>query len=411
MTRYRARWLCNGDRFSRPIPHAVIEIRDQHIHNISQERKEADIDLGQVAIVPGLINAHTHLEFSSIQQPLQPLDEFPGWVRSVVDWRRSQSSGPFEAIQAGLKESIQSGVTTVGEIATTDWRENKETLSEVSPRRVVMFREFLGLADEAVDSQLQIARDFLNRSTSNHFIPALSPHAPYSVHPDLFDGLCELAAERNVPVAFHLAESPAEMQLLHDGTGPMVDFLQTMGVYRPELFEQRQTPLNILKRLDRGFPVLIVHGNFLFDEEIEYLSRRKHMSVVYCPRTYESMQGGDYPWRKMLAADVNVVIGTDSRASNPDLSIWNELRFLQRQASILTGERILAMATSNAAQALGLVNTGQLVAGHTADLCIVQLDDPSIEDPQRFLFRDQSRPIAVMQAGEWTIPPRSLSRD
>lgn len=399
MKRYRARWIFPGETL--PLKDATIGIDGDRIVELGTGDSDAE-DLGEVAILPGLMNAHTHLEFSSITKPLEPLENFPEWIRSVIQYRRIHNEEPGTCLQSGLSESQSAGTTSLAEIATVDWRETL-TSEQVShlPSSVVMFREYLGLAEEAVERGLNDAKAFLNNPNLTQVTPALSPHAPYSVHPELFAGLCQLAEQNRTPLAMHLAESPAELQLLQTGKGPLAELFTEMQVFRPELFARPRSILNFLERLDCGVPALVVHGNLLTDQEIEFLSTRPQMSVVYCPRTHSAMQSSQHPWQRLLAAGVNVAIGTDSRASNPDLSIWRELVFLRKKFPKVAPGDLLKLATVNAAQALGLKDRGSIKVGNLADLCLFNLPEGIEGDPLQRLLVHVPSPTNVMVAGNW----------
>ncbi len=182
----------------------------------------------------------------------------------------------------------------------------------------------------------------------------LSPHAPYSVHPLLLTKLVGLGAAANVPVAMHLAESREELELLARGSGPFRELLDGLGVWSPEVFGGGRRPLDYLKRLAGAPRVLVIHGNYLDAEEIDYLAARAATSsVVYCPRTHAFFAHERYPLAGMLAREVNVALGTDSRASNPDLSLLAEMRFCAASHSDVPAAAILEMATIRGARALG----------------------------------------------------------
>lgn len=405
MNRYSARWIFSGD--GPPLQNATIEVEGGIVQRVESGTTNATA-LGDVAILPGLINAHSHLEFSSIDVPLEPLDEFASWIQSVIDWRSEVGNSTQNSLEQGIEESVQSGVTSVAEIATSDWRENLPEASQNSVSHILMFREYLGLSDAAVESQLTSAREFLEKKSAPPFSAALSPHAPYSLHPKLFDGLCSLAEEFHVPLAMHLAESPAELEILKHGSGPLATMLKSIGVFRPEIFETPRRPLDYLQRLDCSVPVLLIHGNYFCDEEIDLLSSRPRMSVVYCPRTHAAMQKNTHPWQRMLAADINVTLGTDSRASNPDLSIWNELRFLHKQHPEIKASDLLKLSTINAAKALGLENAGSLAPGNVADLCVVPLSKQGVGQPEQHLFTSSNLPQGTMVAGNWIVVPNTI---
>ena len=152
------------------------------------------------------------------------------------------------------------------------------------------------------------------------------------MHPELFRGLVDLAVARRAPLAMHLAETREELQLLALGTGEFVPFLEELGVWRPEAIPRESRPLDYFHELARVETALAIHGNYLALDEIEFLAGHPNVSVVYCPRTHAYFRHAAHPWRKLLARGVNVALGTDSRGSNPDLSVWNELLFLRTLA-------------------------------------------------------------------------------
>ena len=176
--------------------------------------------MGDVAIVPAFINAHTHLEFSDLMTPLTPARPFPSWLR-VID-----------RLSPGQNRRIVGHLIAVSTNADDQARPRLARLSRrIGPRRMpadvpgaVLFRELIALPPERIEQQLEIARRFLKPDESRHqgaALRGLSPHAPYSVHPELFDRLIGLSAESRSPLAIHLAETEAELQLLRDGTGEL----------------------------------------------------------------------------------------------------------------------------------------------------------------------------------------------
>jgi len=372
MSLFRARWAFPGKQ--PPIENATVQMMDGQMHVVGDVEEVAVQDLGDVALIPALVNAHTHLEFSHLATPLQPLTDFPAWIRSVVQSRRERTLSTAECIDRGLHEISNTQTSLVGEIATEDWRERVKT---PSPLKVVMFREFYGVTGDRVAECLDEASTFLETSTSSNVVPALSPHAPYSVHPKLFRGLCELSREFDVPLAFHLAETHAELDLIRDGSGPLAESFKQSGFWRDGVFPPGTTPMDYLKQLAELPRALVVHGNLLTQEEMEFMADCPNMSVVYCPRTHATMQQGDHPWQTMLGLDINVAIGTDSRASNPDLSVWNELRFLAEKHKDLPASEILKLGTINGAKALDCTVPGLVVVG---------LTNRAINEPEAYLF-------------------------
>jgi len=419
---FRARWVfpVSGPA----LENATVEVTGGRISAVHTQRDRHASDLGNCAIIPGLVNAHTHLELSDVAVPLLPAQPFTAWLKEVMRHRRQRAGAGFtrpssnqsmvdqaaiaRVIAQGIAESFRSGTTTIGDIAGSvaglEQDPGHQTESTHQPRSVA-FLELLGLAAERIEEQMHRGRKHLAGKSpllKGHGIRGLSPHAPYSVHPELFRGLVDLAAAHRVPIAMHLAETREERQLLHDGTGPFVTFLEELGVWRPDLIPRGSRPLDYLRELARVETALAIHGNYLAADEIDFLSAHTNVSVVYCPRTHAFFGHAEHPWRVLLAKGVNVAVGTDSRASNPDLSLWNELLFLRALASDFEPAGLLKLGTINGAMALGLGReTGTLDAGKSADLAIVDLAAPQSDDPYELLFHPGNRITGAMCGGRW----------
>ncbi len=364
------------------------------------------VDLGNTALIPGLVNAHTHLEFSDLEQPLGPVAPFTEWIRSVMKSRFESSDSSELKIQQGIEESLAAGTTCLGEIATSFDSFHLLGQSQSVPRAVV-FRECLGFSADRVAGQEQIAADFLEqRSDSAHVFPlqqGLSPHAPYSVNPDLYSSLIQMARNQGVPVAVHLGETEAELELLERRQGPFVELLSELGLWDPQILKDGLRMLDYLAPLAELTSALAVHGNFFGETEIEFLKQSPQISVVYCPRTHDYFGHRSHPWLKMIGQGINVAIGTDSRASNPDLSLWNELLFLRERFSEVSTGLILECGTLAGARALGLSEEiGSLSEGKYADLVLIQLpDDSDCPSSSDLLLNSRSHVSRVMLNGCW----------
>lgn len=374
--RLSARFVFTGDGES--IENGTVEIVDGVIAAVHDRRNAKAEDLGNAAIIPGLVNVHTHLEFSDQPKPIEPATSFTEWIRGLVACRRSRTEPITNVVSRGLFECIAEGTTTVGEIATDD--DCGPYHAESGPRTTV-FREILGFAPEQVEPQMETARGFLDAgrlSESDRFQPALSPHAPYSVHPEMLRQLVQLTQEQDVPLAMHLAETRDELQLLADGTGPFRELLESFGAWRNGVLPANAKPLDYLRMLAEAPRALVVHGNYLSNEECEFLADAPGMSLIYCPRTHYYFGLEPHPWRTVVAGGGNVALGTDGRGSNPDLSLWRELQFLAKRHAEVDVIELLRLGTINGARALGLDNfTGSLQPGKSADLAVVRLQPGS----------------------------------
>ena len=348
----RCAWLVNPG--VEPLQNVRITVADESIQEITSVPPDERQLIEPVALLPRFVNAHTHLEFSNLGEPIEPASPFTDWIRSVIRYRMNESvQAVGEAIGAGVKECRAHGVDLVGEITTSDY--GLEALSQqmlADELASVSFRECLGFTRDRIDSQLEAAEAHCSAESTVDCVFWLSPHAPYSVHPQLFDALVDLAAERNRPLAMHLAETRDELEFLHCQSGRFVDFLKSMKLWDSSVLSPDTKPLRYLERLAIVPHALAVHGNYFDEREIQYLGQHPNIATVYCPRTHAYFEHSPHPWQKLQAAGATVILGTDSRASNPDLSVWKELQLVAKQTSLPIWN-LLPMITTTAASALG----------------------------------------------------------
>jgi cytosine/adenosine deaminase-related metal-dependent hydrolase len=412
MLAFRARYVFPLD--GPPISDGVVAIDHDRIVAVGpststavQALLPAARDLGSVAILPGLVNAHTHLEFSSLEQPLgSPGMPFTDWIRFVVRSRRERLAASHgDPIAAGIAQSVAAGVTCLGEIASSPWQPPTSL-----PLEVTQFCEVISFRRDRDDQRFQTAVNAISGEPSetgptirwtDTCRPAISPHTPYTVRPELIQKCVELSAQRRIPLALHLAESREELLLLRSGAGPAVQLMEDFGQWDSQEIAPGTRPLDYLKLLAQANRSLVIHGNYLDGEEIQFLAaHRENMSVVYCPRTHAFFQHDPYPLAKMLSAGVNVALGTDSRASNPDLSILAEMRFAAAKHPAVPPAKILEMITSSAARALGRdEELGTLTLGKFADLTFVALPESKSSDPHEQLLDPACRVVATIFRG------------
>jgi cytosine/adenosine deaminase-related metal-dependent hydrolase len=322
----------------------------------------------------------------------------PEWIRQVIQFRRTTQRAP-DAVERGVRESIRAGTTTLGEIAQPGWR--GECFRDI-PLDTIVFLELLALSPDRLAAKLEEAREHVERGI---IMLGLSPHAPYTVHPDLLRGAVALAKQHQAPLAFHLAESREELQLLRSADGPFRELLDELGFWVEGALPRGARPLDYLKQLAAAPRTLIVHGNYLDEEELDFLAAHAdRMSVVYCPRTHAYFGHEEHPWRRLKSRGVTVALGTDSRASNPDLSLLAEMRFLAGRAEGVEPAGLLQMATLEGARALGIDRTiGSLRPGKRADMTIVPLPDRNAHDPHELVLDSPLTASATVWGGRWTL--------
>lgn len=386
-----------------PIFDGCVTISGERIVAVGRSPGDAEsIDLGDVAILPGLVNAHTHLEFSDLAVPLgEPGGTLPDWIRQLMAHRHGAVTSPHENVRRGLSECLRTGTTTVGEIATTDWRSAMTASGQTMPE-VVIFREAIAPTIERVGPAVAAVEDFLTSApTPPHVTPAISPHAPYTVHPQLFDALIDLARRHHAPLAMHLAETREELELLRSGQGPFRTLLEDLNAWNAAPDARYASILPYLEALSRAHRALVIHGNYLSDVEQAYVAQHSAtMSVVYCPRTHAYFGHDAYPLENLLDLGVRVVLGTDSRASNPDLDLWVELQFVRARHPRIAPARLLELATRNGAEALGLEQSvGAIEPGKLANLAVVKISN-SGGDPYECLLSDDTRVVETVLRGQ-----------
>ncbi len=356
-------------------------------------------DLGDQLLLPGFVNAHTHLELSLLRGRIPPLP-FLEWLTLLPRPDRPERHAESVAgIQAGLQESLAAGVTCIGDICATG---PHLEVRAASPVRTVCFLELISGALQPPHN----AGDFhawLGQTTPQakplHLMPGISPHAFYSVTHDDVTALAALAGERRLPITMHVLETSAERDWLERGSGELANFLKRIGHITAT------APLlgSAIERLDATGVLhlrpLLAHVNYVTDAELDALAHAE-ASIAFCPRSHRYFGHAPHRWRDMVDRRIAVGIGTDSLASNTTLSILDELRFLRRENPGLSPSSLLKMGTLNGATALGLArHIGSLEVGKLADFVALPCDPPGQGDHLADCLDDDRPPSAVWIGG------------
>ncbi|HUO09626.1 MAG TPA: amidohydrolase family protein [Phycisphaerae bacterium] len=338
-------------------------------------------------MVPGLVNGHTHLELGYQRERAQ---ERPGyfteWVTGMMrnyPAEREVEGIVQRAVRAGVEESLRSGVTLVGDIS----RHTAVTrgVLRAGPLRVVSFGEVIGRGKlrERREEGLRVAAD--EAMASEFLRVGLSPHATYTVDSLTLQMVVQVAAARGLPVTMHLGELAEERAFLRDFTGRLAEW----GVMRNVVDRMEDSCAEGvvewavragllgekgLARRGGGVRVVLAHMNYCEDAELEELARGEGagVSVAYCPRTAEYFGHVGHRYREMMAAGVNVCLGTDSLASNPDLAVLKEAALVWRRDGV-PPYRAMEMVTVNGARALG-VEAGVIASGRMADVAVFPVE-------------------------------------
>ncbi len=347
-----------------------------------------DLDLGAAALLPSLVNCHTHLEFSDLVAPL-PYDDasFASWIRVVIENRLRDAAGRSQAelfqikssaCRRGWDEMRLSGTGTVGEILSRAEPPLPYAWDRSDPSgkvRGTIFLEVLGLAPQRAAAAWAGVTASLNQSWDDDLQVGLSPHAPYSTSTWLYQQCVRHSIRYQVPLATHLAESPEETQLLTERSGTLVELFREMGVWQPDQIEARSYR-NVLEHLAEVPQLLLIHANYLTSEDWRWIyQKNRRTSVIYCPQTHAYFDHSPHPWPQMAADGLNIALGTDSRASSRTLSLWDDVLLLRDRYPMQDPRQIWQMATSNGARALGCDGLlGTIAPGKLARLLVARLE-------------------------------------
>jgi cytosine/adenosine deaminase-related metal-dependent hydrolase len=345
--------------------------------------------LPPIAILPGLVNAHTHLELSWMRGRVPPGDAMPAWAERLIALRQTAeqtvergTSVPRRApIVDAIREARASGTTLVGDVTNT--LEAYEPLVE-SALSAAIFYELIGFRPADPDDVVREAQARVDSlMPDDRLRPSVVPHAPYSVSPDLFRSVGRTGGTQ--PLCVHLGESREEVTFLQDGSGPWRHLLERVGAWSPHWVPPACGPVEYLHRLGLLSDRLVaVHATHLTDAELRRLASAG-ATVVTCPRSNDWTGAGVPPIERFYASGVRVAVGTDSLASVDDLSLFNEMAAVRRIAPAVSARQILQSATLDGARALGFGNDlGSIEEGKRAALIAVRIPH-DLEDVEEYL--------------------------
>jgi aminodeoxyfutalosine deaminase len=338
-------------------------------------------DLGPGVLMPGLVNAHCHLELSHLAGlSLRGARGFVPWVESLMAQRgRTDAEGVRAATRKAIRQLESTGTVAVGDVSNTLAHLD---LLEESSLHAVVFYELLGWDPARAEEILSGAADVLTISAQPELRTRvrIAAHAPYSVSPALLQGI----VRRGGPASMHLAESPAETRFLAEGDGDWQAFLDRKGLGGVPFEVAGRSPVAHVDALGGVREGMVAAHCVQVDAEDCALLARRGAFVALCPRSNRNLRVGMAPVRRLLDAGVRLCLGTDSLASAETLDLMADMALLQSQFPELAPEVIVRMATLGGAQALGLPDLGAIEAGRRADLAFVPAA-ASPADPLRFL--------------------------
>ena len=349
----------------------------------------------ECVLMPGLVNVHAHLELPPLPGKAETSD-YTQWVLGLIAAKKGLSPRDYlRAARENIAALIRTGTTTVGEICT---HLASRDLLQQSGLRAVVFHEILSMGPQIAKERIPAA----SSRTASPVRDGLSPHSPHTVSEKLLLDIRDIAAQRRLPVAMHVAETRDELLLLQRRKSGLSRLYSAAG-WQLDWAPRARSSVEYLDRCRMLGPrFLAVHAVHIDDRDIAML-KRSGAAVAHCPRSNRLMGVGAMPLRRVLSAGITVGIGTDSLASVPTLSMWDEMRFAQKvhERDGIRPRDIIHLATAGGAAALGLGDvTGSLEPGMKADVIVLPLPCRDTGDLHSDLLRETKSSIMTMVNGK-----------
>jgi aminodeoxyfutalosine deaminase len=368
------------------------------------------LDLGETLVLPGLVNAHCHLDYTAMAGLIPPVRSFTDWIKSITSLKGTWTDAEFaDSWRSGAEMLLRSGTTTVADVeAVPDLLPH---LWKSTPLRVISFLEMTGVRSRRDPQQIvreTVARARALRSDGSRV--GLSPHALYSTTSTLLRLSQQAARRHHWRLVTHVAESAEEFDMIRHAAGPMFQWLRRNE--RPMSDCGQCSPVALLDQLGYlDHRLLAIHLNYLAPGDARRLARCG-VHVVHCPRSHDYFDHRIFPYARLVKAGVNISLGTDSLVTvrkahrqTVTLDLFTEMQAFARGQPDVPPADILAMVTRKPARALGLApQIGALRAGASADLIAIPFHGP-IADATRAAVHHRGPVSASLIAGRWAIPP------
>ncbi len=371
---------------------------------------EQVLDLGDTVLLPGLVNAHCHLDYTDLAGEIPATKLFTDWIKTITTAKAGKIYADFaQSWLRGAQMLLRTGTTTVADIEVVP-----ELLPEVWQATLLRVFSFLEMTGVKSRREPRLVLDDAVRKIESLPVSrggaGLSPHAPYSTMPALLRLSADSAREKGWRLVTHVAESDLEIEMFSHARGEMFDWLQR---------NQRDmsdcglgSPVQHLER--HGYladNLLAVHVNYLAPGDAALLERRG-VSVAHCPRSHVFFRHRRFPREELAGVGVNICLGTDSLASvtkvrgRPmELNLFTEMQSFAATHPDVPPETIVRMATLNGARALGMPETiGQLSENALADLIAIPFRG-NCADAFEAVVHHAGDVAASMVDGEWAMPP------
>lgn len=328
-------------------------------------------------LMPGLINAHVHIEFSGNKTELTYGDFIP-WLYSVIENRDDLINGcGLECMQTAIDSMLESGITTFGAISSHAM--DLEACANAK-QNVIFFNELIGSQATMADALFTDFESRLNASKSiqrEGFTPAVAIHSPYSVHPVLIRKAVEIVQQEKLPLTAHFMESQAEREWLDSSEGEFKKFFNDLLKQKTNVSDSHEFLANFIQT-----PTLLTHGVQANDKELNTIANASH-TIIHCPISNRLLGSPTLDIKALNEKNIRWIVATDGLSSNYKLDLFEEMKmslFMHPNEPLQEfAKSLIDSVTIHAAEALG-VNAGEISEGKNADMIVLDLDkEPTAE--------------------------------
>ncbi len=336
------------------IPNGVVEVNEEGVvihvgENASSSTRQVEKLKG--FICPGFVNTHCHLELSHLKSKVKEKQQLHGFIRELQELRIDEEESIQNAIKKADQEMIDNGIVAVGDICN-----GTDSFSVKSKSRIdyTSFIELFGFDPKKANLILERGLQIKKEADVQYLKSSISPHSPYSVSQDLLKSISSI--DSTLPISIHNQETKAENQMFESGEGSLVQLLAKFGLNLSHWKHSGKSSLkSYLHHLPKDRNLLLVHNTFTNKDDIEWAEEKhNHLFWCFCPNAnlYIENRLPDIP--QFIDHGVKCTLGTDSLASNWQLSIWEEIKIVQRHFPNIKLEVLLEWACINGAEFLGL---------------------------------------------------------
>jgi len=344
------KWLKNG----------IIHLNDENIitkvqHTEGVLQEEANLEFYNGVLCPAFVNTHCHLELSHLKHNIQKHTSLPDFINQIHKKRNAESATILKAARSADSLMFANGIVAVGDIV------NNETVIEIkknSKIRYISFLETFGLNEALIEERWENTLALLKLYENSHLEASIVPHAPYSVPDVLLKKITDFATANNGIISFHNQETESENSLFQNETGILVESFREWGLSVAGISGRGKNSLpNILTKLPAGLHTLLVHNTFTTEDDIlQATNYFQNLFWVFCPNANLYIENKLPNVSLFTKHNQTITIGTDSFASNSNLSVLEELKTLQRFFPEISTNELLTWATINGAKALKIEN-------------------------------------------------------